>query len=208
MLQVPGESPPTTPECCHFRGLILTMTLPGRHCPHAAEEDTETEGCSGSAQQQRAGLGMGAVLRGPGPVLRISQVEPQKQGAGPPSFPAPYRISASLLTSARTWRSCTFPQPHLLNGTEHLLLGVGHMDLGLEYLPVNKPILGKGDLTGARQIQRTLKSGGGSGVWNSVSDRGNSICKDSESGRNIPPQSFLFYCLSASIRHTIFCKRL
>lgn len=65
---------------------------------------------------------------------------------------------------------------------------------------MDSPTLGRGDLTGARQTQCTLQRGGGRGVWNSISERGNDICKDSASGRNIPPQSSLF----ATSQHSTF----
>lgn len=51
-----------------------------------------------------------------------------------------------------------------------------------------------------------MKNGGESGVWNRVTGRGDSICKDPEAGRSVFPQLFLFHCVSASIQHATFAR--
>lgn len=85
-----------------------------------------------------------------------------KRGISPrsPRPPMAVRPSPDLSQGLRGYsHSYTFLKFHVLADIGHLLLGIGYINSGNKYLPADSPMLGKGDMPGARQTRCTAKDG-------------------------------------------------
>lgn len=138
--------------------VVLTMTLQGQRCPHAAAEAQSTAGhLTTLPRAPRLTRGHALHFSARNRVLDRNEAFPP----GSPRSPMAVRPSSDI---GQGLCGCSDSYPflkcHFIAGIEHPLLGTGYINSGNKYLPADSPVLGKADMPGARQPRCARKDGG------------------------------------------------